>query len=334
MLGNTTGPLAKARVGFLLGASQLVAYQKPHLPVTDQLELLRQRGLIVTDAEAAERALSRIGYYRISGYWYPMRRPNPLGGREDQFINGASFGDAFDLYVFDKKLRLLFLDAIERIEVALRVAIALSLGARDPWFHRDPAKLDARFTAPNLRSRNSRHDEWLARLDSSVARSKEEFVRHFQRRYSSEPIWIAIELWDFGQLSHFISGMALGDRDRLATQMGLPKSSLLTSWVRAINDLRNVCAHHGRLWNRVFVSTPSLPRPGEIADLDHLRNVPASKLYAVAAVLRYLLLSSYPASEWSARLKAHLLTFPQSPLLNINATGFPEGWQQLRLWRD
>lgn len=311
----------------------MVRYAKPHLTVTDQVALLQQRGLVVTNAAAAERALSRIGYYRISGYWYPMRRPDPRGGRQDDFLAGANFSDAVDLYVFDKKLRLLFLDAIERLEVALRVAIALRLGAQDPWFHRDPGKLDGKFTAPDPRTRQSKHDEWLSRLDTSVGRSKEEFVRHFQAKYTSElPIWIAIELWDFGLLSYFVSGMALGDRDRLAAQMGLPRSSLLTSWVRAINDLRNVCAHHGRLWNRVFVSTPSLPRIGEIGTLDHLRNIQATKLYAVAAVLRQLLLATNPASQWHERFKAHFLTFPQSPLLDVSSTGFPPAWERLGLW--
>ncbi|TFW14363.1 Abi family protein [Brevundimonas intermedia] len=311
----------------------MVHYTKPHLTVIDQVALLQRRGLGVTDAAAAERALSRIGYYRLSGYWYPMRRPNPRGGRQDDFLAQAAFVDAVDLYVFDKKLRLLFLDAIERLEVALRVAVALQLGAYDPWFHRDPSKLDAKFTTADGRTGRSKHDEWLSRLDASVGRSKEEFVRHFQSRYTSElPIWIAIELWDFGLLSHFVSGMALRDRDRIAGQMGLPRSSLLTSWVRAINDLRNICAHHGRLWNRVFISTPSLPRVGEIPSLDHLRNIQVTKLYAVAAVLRQMLLAINPGSQWHDRLKIHLQTFPQSPLLHMSSTGFPLDWERLDLW--
>jgi abortive infection bacteriophage resistance protein len=139
-------------------------YTKPYRSVTDQIALLESRGMGITDKAAATACLQRIGYYRLSCYWYPFRKShistNPLTGKvllhpltgkpqvivEDDFRTGTTFRQVMDHYVFDKRLRLLFLDAIERVEVALRVDIALLIGTRDPWAHRDPAQLHGNFT--------------------------------------------------------------------------------------------------------------------------------------------------------------------------------------------
>ena len=118
----------------------LPPYRKPHLDFPGQLALLRGRGIDVADSAKAAAYLERIGYYRLSGYWHPLRQSRTipaLGGKAatqvlDTFRPGATFAQAINLYVFDKRLRLLFLDITERIEVALRVDVALLLGARDP----------------------------------------------------------------------------------------------------------------------------------------------------------------------------------------------------------
>lgn len=312
----------------------LAPYTKPHMPVADQIQLLKQRGLAITDDRRAEAALSRIGYYRLSEYWHPMRAVGPAVQGQPvavltTFRPDARFSDVVDLYVFDKRLRMLILDAIERFEVAARVWCAHTLGARDPYFHRNGALLDRAFVARD-------HANWLTRIDAAAARSREDFVANFLREYAPPlPLWVSIECWDYGALSYFVSGLATTDKTDMAAHYGLPRRDLLTSWVRAINHIRNICAHHARLWNRVVVDQPRPPRAGEIADLDHLaaHRAAHNRLYAVAAALQFFLRTVHPGSTWSDRLKAHFQTFPQSPHLNIRASGFPPGWEALPLWR-
>lgn len=126
-------------------------YNKPWLSHHEQLDLLKSRGLAVTDDARALDYLRRIGYYRLSGYWFAFRQrsepccawPRRRTGKKgksvrvehialDEFKPGASFQDAVALYVFDKRLRLLVLDALERIEVAFRVDISHTLGELRP----------------------------------------------------------------------------------------------------------------------------------------------------------------------------------------------------------
>jgi len=337
-------------------ASCLHAYTKPYRSVADQLALLASRGMEITDTTAASNCLSRIGYYRLSGYWYPFRKShistNPLTGEtlfhpstgkpqvivEDDFRPGTTFQQVMDLYVFDKRLRLLFLDAIERIEVALRVDIALLIGERDPWAHRDPNQLHGRFSKKVIdhRAKKTEYQKWLERLDSTFRRSSEEFVKHFKRKYTEEqpPIWIAIELWDFGMLSVFLSGMKIADQEQLASKYGLPRTDMLTSWVRNINNVRNICAHHSRLWNRSPADQMSPPKRGEIAELDHLASdsMAQSRIYATAVVLQFLLRTLNPTSSWASRFKIQCSRLPTSPVLSLSQGGFPSDWEALQIW--
>lgn len=319
----------------------LPGYIKPFLSLNDQVALLLRRGMTISDTPRAMGYLERLGYYRLSGYWYPMRTsaPPPAGSPMpfsvlDDFLPGTEFGQVVDLYVFDKRLRLLFLDAIERVEVALRVKIAMQLGARDPYAHRNPSELDGKFTIVNAKGRIP-HTDWIAKLDESASRSREEFSKHFNLKYAPPlPIWIAIELWDFGLLSTMMSGMKWADVTQIAAAYGIPRAALIQSWCRSMNNVRNICAHHARLWNRPLVDFPRPPRAGEVPMLDHLiGDINAqSRPYAVAAFLQYLLKSISPASTWSARLKAHFLTFPTAPGIAVAQTGFPRNWEALPLW--
>lgn len=322
----------------------LPPYRKPHLDIPGQIALLRSRGMTVADPAKAASYLERVGYYRLSGYWYPLRQSSVAHGPDgklttlmrDDFRAGASFGQAVDLYVFDKRLRLLFLDAIERIEVAMRVDIALLLGPRDPWAHRKAAYLPGSFARrTNPRTGRTAHQDWLARLDQLATRSKDEFVRHFTARYSGPlPVWIAIELWDFGMLSTFLAGMGMADQVLIGAKYGVQRPELLTGWMRGINLVRNICAHHGRLWNRSLADQPKPPKPGELPLLDHLATdvFAQSRLYGVAAPMQLLLHTINPTTTWPARLREQLAAFPTAPGAAIAHSGFPTGWDTLPLW--
>lgn len=318
-----------------------MAYDKPWLSFSDQLAQLKERGMVVDDDRAAENALDRIGYYRLSGYWYSFRENNSENPVEklDDFVPETHFTDPLNLYVFDKKLRLLALDALERIEVAIRVDIAHLLGERNPTAHHDPALLDGRFTQCRGRQSESAHSRWLRRQTELVSRSNETFIRHIREKYGLPlPIWVAIEIWDFGAMSKFYSGMKGRDRDQIAQKYGVPDGRIFKSWLRALNYLRNLCAHHCRLWNRNMVDQPTLPDPGDAGDLANF--IGQSQLIARPFVhfclVQWLMAQISPNSQWVERLKSHLLDFPQdtNKRHSLIEMGCPDGWQDWSLWSE
>ncbi len=313
-----------------------IPYTKPYLSLPDQLALLKGRGLQVTDDAKAEECLHRNGYYRLSAYWYPFREI-VAGKRTDNFLKDSRFDDALSLYIFDKDLKLILLDAIERVEIAVRVDIAMLLGARNPFAYIDPALLHKKFTTMPNREGKIGHQEWLRKFNVAVERSRDTFVKHHINKYgagSPLPIWIAIELWDFGQLSFFFSGMTVQDRQAVASRFSVPDWGLMASWLRSLNYVRNIIAHHGRLWNLNLVDGPKLPRRGVISDFDVLLppNV-STRIYSVCCILCHFSRVVNPQSDWPYKLARHVRSFPSMPHANIQDMGFPSNWQNHSFWK-
>lgn len=332
----------------------LTPYSKPHLSLRDQLTLLKSRGLDIADDNIALECLHRNGYYRLSAYWYPFRvivpqvdsdgnplldkHGNALQKRSDQFLAGSTFENARELYVFDKKFKMLLLDAIERVEIAARAEISLTLGALDKFAHLNPAFFRPSFTTRLNTRGKTKYDEWLDKYYNSVRRSKDEFVRHHKKKYGSQsplPIWIATELWDFGQLSHFYSGLNTPQCVSIAARFGIPDWRLMESWLRSINYIRNIIAHHGRLWNNALVIQPGLPAPGLISGFDVLLSNPTlnTRIYFICCILCYFSRMANSQSTWPQQLQGFINDFPLMPHVSIQDMGFPVDWQDHKFWK-
>lgn len=312
---------------------------KVHLTFREQLDLLKSRGMSVACDAAAIAALERFGYYRLAGYWHPFREPvgpdSPK--RRDTFLPGASLELAEQLCEFDRKLRLSTLDAIERVEISIRVQIAYLLGKRQRYAHRIGDYLNSDFCNRVVSGAGgTAFSMWQEKMDQAAQRSKEDFVLHHRQKYGGQmPIWVAIEVWEFGQLSKFFSGMQFKDQRFVARHYGLPDGQFLVSWLRSLNFLRNVAAHHARLWNRNVVYRPLFPETRFLhQNLQHLvgDDRAQTRPYALLCILRYLLRIVAPHIEWHQELRSLMRTFPSTPLVNVRHGGFPHGWEDQPLW--
>jgi abortive infection bacteriophage resistance protein len=322
-------------------------YKKPHLTFEQQLELLRSRGLEVTNESAALEYLQRIGYYRLSGYWYPLRKLRPLSEhhakpirpqRTDEFLPSSRFQDVVALYVFDKKLKLLILDAIERLEVAFRVDIAYLLGEKDPFAYTKPDLLHGNFTKKiDPKTGKTKYEEWLFKHDQLIKRSKEDFVGHYKVKYGLPlPIWVTIELWDFGLLSVFYKGMAVKDKTAIAQKYDISDWQIMESWLRTLNYVRNVVAHHSRLWNRNLIDQPKLGKLGDIPTFDALigNTHSTSRVYAVLCILAHYMSFICPRSTWRQRVIELTHSFPITQHIQLKDMGFPTDWRQHVFWKN
>ena len=326
-------------------SSSLISYTKQYRTVEEQLALLESRGMIVSDRDQAEFCLRRIGYYRLSGYCYPFRQSSleicpltnkPLMKISDKFRENTTFETVVDLYVFDKRLKMLLLDVVERIEISLRVSVALRLGAKGAWAHRDTGKLNGNFGKINETTQSTPHAEWLRKVDVTESKSKEEFAKRFRAKYSLPmPLWISLELWDFGTLSVLLSNLQTVDKEYIAKVYSIPRQELLTSWCRTFNYIRNVCAHHSRLWNAALADEPKQVKKAEVPLLEHLvgDDWAHKRLYAAAALAHYFLRQINPKTDWSARLQNHMLTLPKVPGIDLHHLGFPPEWASNDLWK-
>lgn len=331
-----------------------MAYEKPWSSYEEQLDLLIARGMVVTDRPRALDYLERIGYYRLSGYWFAFRERSelccpfdpsnfakPKKGRVDRlaldtFKPGTTFQHAVELYVFDKKLRLLALDALERIEIALRVDIAHTLGKTDRFAYLNPDLFFPGFSKTlDKKSGLTKHHEWLGKHAGLIGRSKEEFIRHNRDKYGLPlAIWVVCEIWDFGTLSTLFAGMREDDQDLIASQYGVSNGRLFATWLRSLNYLRNVCAHHSRLWNRNIVDQPKLPDVSEVPWAAPFigNSHRLARPFLLFCIAKHMLDRINPTSSWGSRFRGLLAEFPAQAGLSLEGMGKPTGDWDAELW--
>jgi abortive infection bacteriophage resistance protein len=182
----------------------LLRYSKPPLNIPDQLEQLRDRGLLVRSDDLALNALELIGYYRLSAYWLFFEEPPAPGEtRSHRFKPGSSFEQVIELYNKDRLIRLLVIDAIERIEIAARSAWVQELSMKHgPHCYLDPQLFRSDFD----------HEKQIRQLRDQLQQSNETFVIHYQQTYSEPelpPIWAMTELISLGALRGWIAATEL-----------------------------------------------------------------------------------------------------------------------------
>jgi abortive infection bacteriophage resistance protein len=287
-------------------------YTKPALKYEAQLALVVSRGLTVEDPVRALRMLKRIGYYRLSAYFVPFKVP-----KTDQFKPGATFGQIVDLYKFDCHLRLLFMHAIDKVEVGIRALITYELAHQlGPFGYADPNNFSPSYD----------HKQFMSMLAHEEERGSEIFVKHFRTKYTSEkylPFWMVTELVSFGTLSKLTENLRTSVRKQLAKDFGLVEP-VFVSWLHTIAYVRNLCAHHNRLWNRELSVKPILP------DDWTLQGISNDRTYCLALIIYRLLKIVAPTSTWKSRLKDTLGSLPG---LDLKTMQFADNWQELEIWK-
>nr|WP_010400559.1 Abi family protein [Paracoccus sp. TRP] len=296
-------------------------FNKPATSINDQIALLRRRGMVVNDEATARHYLGHISYYRLRAYWLPFEVPAADG--DHALTPGTRFEDVLALYVFDRQLRLMVMDAVERVEVAIRAQwahhMAMTYGAHG---YLDQAHY----------GHVTRHATAVADLTKEFRRSRDTFAEHYRKKYTAPklpPVWMAAEVMSFGLLSKFLGDLKLrADRQAIARPFGLDEK-VLTSFAHHMSHVRNICAHHGRLWNRRFTIRMAVPRsPARLAIA--LRGADDRYLHNTLVMLDHLLTIVAPDTEWRERLVDHLAT---CPLPTPAAMGFPADWQGRQAWR-
>ena len=296
-----------------------VPFHKTYTNSHDLVNLLQSRGLAVADPANAERYLEYIGYYRLSAYMYPLLQiPKEL----HQYKQGTTFGQVMTLYRFDKKLRLFIFNEIEKIEVAVRSAI-VNTGSEltgNPFWMTD----EVNFT------NHSKFVYTMTLIDAEISRSREDFIVHFKQAYSDPypPAWILAEVLPFGVMTNIYSNIKLPRLKKgIAQKFGLQVAPF-ESWLTIVTLTRNSCCHHARVWNKQNTIRPMLPNRMSGAWLT-LHTDPL-RIYFNLCIIKYFLDVISPQNDMSDKLLRLLSDYPS---IDLNAMGFPKGWQQEPLWQ-
>lgn len=291
-------------------------YSKPPLTIEEQARLLEARGLVIDDYEKLLSFLCNVSYYRISSYLFSFKDAN------DKYAVGTKLDDVYKRYTFDRRFRLLLFDGIERVETAIKSRICNVFtmmhgvfGYLDnSCFNNFPPAGFARF---------------LNDIDNSLAKCHEYFIEHYRTKYSNEvfPLWMVMEVIAYGTMFTMFRYMNREEQFEIARQFALP-IRILKSWLHSLNYVRNVCAHHDRLWNRWLAIAPSLLHGtgyGEWKDID------PHKPFAIMLILSHLLRYCAPRTHWRQRMEDLVDEYADLPFDRI---GFPENWKNHPVWKQ
>lgn len=295
-------------------------YNKKAVSITDQVAKLKSRGLILPDEPKAVSYLSNISYYRLRAYTYPFQDNNDPN---HPFTTSISFDEIISLYVFDRQFRLFVLDALEKIEISMRTQViyhwAMNHGSH--WY------LDC-----NLFRNSGQFAKDYTRLQQEISRSVEIFTDHYKTKYSQPPeppCWMSLEVSSFGLLSLMFRNLKLGPEKKAVTKYyGLNDVSVLESWMHSFSNIRNICAHHGRLWNRrltAHIKLPTYPLNPFVQNI----NILPYKIYAALCCMKYILEIISPGNNFKKKLKDLMI---KCPLAQEKEMGFPANWQHEKFW--
>lgn len=298
-------------------------FEKRAFTIEQQIIQLQERGLIIEDTDNAAHYLLNISYYRLGEYWYAMQ-----SDKENHIFKPRSrFKDVISLYNFDRELRILLFDVIEKIEISLRTKLIYYLSHEfDPWWFQDFNHFtDSKALVKTLSS-----------LEEELSRTKDETIKKHDKKHKDDlrfpPSWKSLEQTSFGSLSKLYGNLKnnIKSKDKIAQEYGAVNHTYLPSWLQSIAQIRNYCAHHSRLWNK---NLPGAPKLLSNPPLPWINDVPKQhefqKLYIHLCLLKYLLNIIHPENDFTDKLN-HL--FERYPNVDPEALGMKDNWQKELLW--
>jgi abortive infection bacteriophage resistance protein len=294
-----------------------ILYSTPLITYSSQIQQLKSFGMKFADENKALHLLEKIGYYRLGGYWYPL-----LADKTNHaFKANTYFEAAFNLYKFDRELRQLLISELEKIEVAVRSKMAYVLSLAHNAFWIEDATL---FANPIV------HQSTMAKIREELNRSDEEFILSFKSKYSNPfpPSFIILEITSFGTLSRLYDNLKPGKiKKDIANMFGL-HDKVFASWLHSFVYIRNVCAHHARMWNRWLRVQPLFPKKAANIWIVN-KSVPNNRLFYAFSMIIYLLNNVNPKHTFKQKLENLFLKYPN---VDRAAMGFPANWRSEPLW--
>lgn len=305
-------------------------YKKKYYNTSEQLKHLKSKGLLFNDTQHAQDTLSYISYYRLSGYLHHFRCKD----KNNRFFENIYFEDVVELYKFDAKLRLLIMGALESIEVSLRTAIIQSMAIDNPFIC-------------NAQDIFTFKDDSYAKFQTGRLKnwqqSQETFKKHFDNTYKLPPLWVEIETWTMGTIRNFIDALEEKYKIKIVKNRYFKTPNHLVGWTKNLTTLRNICAHHGRLWNKnlnhIQASNKGL---GDLHILfnntlniqkNDINKNPNNRVYYYCMIMWYILKNVVPESNWNTRLSKHINTLPRMSHVGLKNMGFPENWETEPFWK-
>lgn len=305
---------------------------KDYLPIDKQLELLKSRGMSFDNEERAKKYLAYIGYHRLALYWNSCYKDKKI---RTSFVNNMKFEDILDLYIFDRKMRSLFFEAAERIEVCLKVLFSNVMSEKhgSNWYLDSTlftSRIDSFYVNGTKNKVIVNQHTLLNDLNETVRKNNKNnpsLATFIGLDMTPLPSWELFNLMTFGDFSKTIALVDGTESKDFYEGFVLPKA-IADSWIECVVSVRNICAHYGYFSQRSFSVTPrplykSKKRTFSVDFCGYLY-----KFYTQYFVFAYFLSKISPTTSWMRRVKSLIDEYKENPYISYEILGFPDDWQK------
>ncbi|WNY28599.1 hypothetical protein MmiEs2_07950 [Methanimicrococcus stummii] len=287
--------------------------------IYDQINNLKEKGLVFKNEKTSRHFLLNNNYYRLKGYMIPFQNTKLLN---KPFCGKVYFEDLLEIYNFDSDLRSLIFNAVEKIEISFRNQIIYQYANKygEQW-HLNDIYFKNKIV----------HAEFIKKLNLEVNRSREEFIIHHRTKNPNLNIdcWVSLEIISFGELSKMFENLKADEcKMNIVNHYGAQSTRILENWMHRISLIRNICAHHGRLWNRELKKI-ILPKKLPSAYIQNI-DISNDNIYSSICCILYLLNEIEPQNNFKKDLK-NLLNL--HPSVNFKLMGFPTDWKNELFWQ-
>ncbi len=288
------------------------SYTKPSLSYDEQTQLLKSRNLTIVNEAFSTRKLQHINYFRLSAYFHPFYEEN------NSFKDSAKFEEVLQLYYFDKAFRNLIFYSIEKIEVYIRTQLAHTMAKQSGAFS---------YADMDMFHDEVKHREVMNTIKSETARSKEIFVKEYFKKYDEKylPVWSMVEIISFNTLSKIFANLKEKYRREILQEINI-KPLVFENWLHTLTYVRNICAHHSRLWNKVLAIEPKKPKNQKVFD-----SLNSKKIFFVIAMIIFML-EKIGDEEFNLKNEIKNLILKYSNV-NLFSMGFVNDWESIELCR-
>jgi abortive infection bacteriophage resistance protein len=294
-------------------------YTDPALTIEEQIALLKRNKLHIHNDDSVKEVLISVGYFRLNNYMKYFKK-------DHQFACDTTIEDVLSLYEFDKFLRISLFDAIADIEVAIKALInnVLACNYGSHWIT-NTTIFNPRFY--------TYHQSLITEITAYCNCPDEHFIKKYKQYYHEPelpPSWMIMEVMSFGKISMIYNSILNTEDRRHVSSYLKTHDNILTSWLHCLTYIRNLCAHHAKILDRVLTIKPAMPSRKKNRFLEDVDELDVTKIYAVLCLIQYLHLTIKPNSDFKENVIALL---DNNKYIKLSTLGFTTNWKQESIWK-
>lgn len=216
--------------------------EKQFKNLNEQIEILKYKGLVITDEKYAQEVLLRENYFFLNGYRHLF-----MESKDRRFIENTKFEEVYSLFLFDRTLRNILFKNLLIIENNLKSIISYQLSKKYGYKEKDYLK-EKNFTSNPEKRRQVK--DLINKMKRQIRINGREHTAtlHYVSNYGYIPLWILVKVLSFGIVSETYSILKDEDQDQIADIYHLIPETLIT-YLPILANYRNLCAHEDILFD-------------------------------------------------------------------------------------